>query len=91
MTIDSPKGFLFKIIWPNDGWLTEYQISMRYNDAVANGDITEFTDLTSSFDQAEMLHAEGVITLHKDWKTICNECRDCGMARHNCLCSHEDL
>lgn len=82
---------LFHIIYPNNAYLTEYQINMRFADAVANGDIDSSETLgeVSLGGKAILLDNAGLITLHKDWKGP-NYCEDCGQLHHNCLCGHID-
>lgn len=61
---------LFHIIYPNHAYLTEYQIEMRFADAVANGDIDscEILGEVSLGGKAILLDDAGLITLHKDWR-----------------------
>lgn len=60
----------FKIIWPDEKFLSESQIEIMYSDAIANKDIddSEIPANISIAGKAVALDDCGLITLAKKWK-----------------------
>ena len=59
----------YNTAWPKNRWISEVTIRMRYNDAVANGEVN-YTDLTDIDEIMDELTSIGHVTFStkKRWR-----------------------